>query len=201
MRVKDMKQAVELFINEWDLGEKESGASRRLCAWIYLMEILEETEQFVYYRENGKMLGFAGYSKDNSKKHLLRKRFYTFIKKQLYKSKEIKDLNALKEYEDNYYYVPDELKGYFDGEVSMLILDKKCRGKGIGKKLLQSVFDLAKKDNMKNLQILTDESCSYGVYEKLGCEKVYETIVENKEYGKLGSVLTEKAFIYEKKLY
>jgi len=107
----------------------------------------------------------------------------------------------LKEYEDNYYYVPDELKGYFDGEVSMLILDKKCRGKGIGKKLLQSVFDLAKKDNMKNLQILTDESCSYGVYEKLGCEKVYETIVENKEYGKLGSVLTEKAFIYEKKLY
>jgi len=200
MRVKDMKQAVELFINEWDLGEKESGASRRLCAWIYLMEILEETEQFVYYRENGKMLGFAGYSKDNSKKHLLRKRFYTFIKKQLYKSKEIKDLNALKEYEDNYYYVPDELKGYFDGEVSMLILDKKCRGKGIGKKLLQSVFDLAKKDNMKNLQILTDESCSYGVYEKLGCEKVYETIVENKEYGKLGSVLTEKAFIYEKRL-
>lgn len=27
-----------------------------------------------------------------------------------------------------------------------------------------------------------------------------EQIVENKEYGKLGSVLTEKAFIYEKKL-
>lgn len=200
MRIKDMKQAVELFINEWDLGAKESGASRRLCAWIYLMEILEETEQFVYYRENGKMLGFAGYSKDNSKKHLLRKRFYTFIKKQLYKSKEIKDLKALKQYEDNYYYVPYELKGYFDGEVSMLILDKKCRGKGIGKKLLQEVFDLAKKDNMKNLQILTDESCSYGVYEKSGCEKVYETIVENKEYGKLGSVLTERAYIYEKKL-
>lgn len=29
MKIKDMKQAVELFINEWDLGEKESGASRR----------------------------------------------------------------------------------------------------------------------------------------------------------------------------
>lgn len=47
------------------------------------MEILEETEQFVYYRENGKLLGFAGYSKNNSKKYLLRKRFYTFIKNQL----------------------------------------------------------------------------------------------------------------------
>lgn len=200
MTIKDMKQAVELFVNEWDLGEKESGASRKLCAWIYLMEILEETEQFVYYRKNRKMLGFAGYSNVKSKKHLLKKKFYHFIKKQLYKSKEIKDLNALKEYEDNYYYVPDELKNYFDGEVSMLILDKKCRGKGIGKKLLLEVFELAKKDNMKNLQILIDESCSYGIYEKLGCQKVYETIVENKEYGKLGSVLTEKAFIYEKKL-
>lgn len=75
MKIKDMKQAVELFINEWDLGEKESGASRKLCAWIYLMEILEETEQFVYYRENGKMLGFAGYSNENSRKHLIKKKF------------------------------------------------------------------------------------------------------------------------------
>ena len=200
MTIKDMKQAVELFVNEWDLGEKESGASRKLCAWIYLMEILEETEQFVYYRENRKMLGFAGYSNVKSKKHLLKKKFYHFIKKQLYKSKEIKDLNALKEYENNYSYVPDEMKNYFDGELSMLILDKKCRGKGIGKNLLLEVFELAKKNNMKNLQILTDESCSYGIYEKLGCQKVYETIVENKEYGKLGNVLTEKAFIYEKRL-
>lgn len=195
-----MKQAVKLLASEWDLGEKESGASRKLCAWIYLMEILEETEQFVYYRENGKMLGFAGYSNEKSKKHLLKKKFYNFIKKQLYRSKEIKDVNALKEYEDNYYYVPDELKNYFDGEVSMLILDKNCRGKGIGKKLLLEIFELAKKDQMKNLQILTDESCSYGIYEKLGCKKIYETIVENKEYGKLGKILTEKAFIYEKKL-
>lgn len=195
-----MKQAVKLLASEWDLGEKESGASRKLCAWIYLMEILEETEQFVYYRENGKMLGFAGYSNEKSKKHLLKKKFYNFIKNQLYRSKEIKDVNALKEYEDNYYYVPDELKNYFDGEVSMLILDKNCRGKGIGKKLLLEIFELAKKDQMKNLQILTDESCSYGIYEKLGCKKIYETIVENKEYGKLGKILTEKAFIYEKKL-
>lgn len=200
MTIKDMKQAVKLFENEWNLGEKESGASRRLCAWIYLMEILEETEKFVYYRENGKLLGFAGYSNNKSKKHLLRKKFYKFIRYQLYKSKEIKDLKALKKYEDSYYYVSNNMKNYFDGEVSMLILDKNCRRKGIGKKLLQEVFELAKKDNMKNLQILTDESCSYEIYEKLGCKKMYETIVENKEYGKLENILIEKAFIYEKKL-
>ena len=54
--------------------------------------------------------------------------------------------------------------------------------------------------NMKNLQILTDESCNYKFYEKLGCKKVYETIVKNKEIGQLGNEYTEKAFIYVKKL-
>ena len=198
MKIKDMKQAVKLLENEWDLGEKESGASRHLCAWIYLMEILEETEQFVYHKENGKLLGFAGYSNDKSKKHKFRKKFYSFIKRQLYKSKQIKDIKALHDYEDNYYYVPDKFKNYFDGEISMLIIDKKLRGRGIGKKMLSQIFELAKRDNMKNLQILTDESCSYYIYESLGCKKVYETIVENKEYGKLGCVTTEKEYIYEK---
>ncbi len=200
MTIKEMKQAVRLLENEWDLGEKESGASRHLCAWIYLMEILEEAEQLVYYRENGKLLGFAGYSKRNSKKYLFKKKIYSFIKKQLYKSKEIKDINALYEYEDNYYYVPEKLKDYFDGEVLILIIDKSLRGKGLGKKLLSEVFELAKKDNIKNLQILSDESCNYEVYEKLDCKKVYETVIDNKEYGKLGSRIKEKAFIYEKKL-
>ena len=199
MKLNDMKRAVELLENEWDLGEVESGASRRLCAWIYLLEILEESEQFVYYKENNKLLGFAGYSKWNSKKHILKKKFYAFVKKLLYKSKEIKDVNALKEYEKNYDYVPDNMRDYFDGELSMLILDKSYRGRGIGKKLLLDVFELAKKDNMKNLQILTDESCSYQVYESVGCKKVYQTVVENKEYGKLGKVNKELAFIYEKK--
>ena len=96
--------------------------------------------------------------------------------------------------------MPKELEGYFDGEVSILIVDKDYRGKSIGKKLLFDVFELAKNDNMKNLQIITDESCDYGFYEKCGCKKVYERIIKNKEHGKLGTVQTEKAYIYEKKL-
>lgn len=80
----------------------------------------------------------------------------------------------------------------------MLIIDKRLRGKGIGKKMLSAIFELAKNDNMKNLQIITDESCSYYIYESLGCKRIYETIVENKEYGKLGNITTEKAYIYEK---
>ncbi len=66
-------------------------------------------------------------------------------------------------------------KNYFDGEISILIVDKEYRGKKIGKKLLLKVFEYAKIDNMKNIQILTDESCKYKFYEVCGCKKIYET--------------------------
>lgn len=51
----------------------------------------------------------------------------------MYKIKQIKSLKKLHEYENNYNYLPDSLKNYFDGEVSILIIDKKIWGKGIGK--------------------------------------------------------------------
>ena len=200
MKIKDMKQAVTLLSKEWNLGKKESGATNDICAWIYLMTILEETEQFIYYRENGKLLGFAGYSNILSKKHIFRKKFYSFIKNRLYKSKSIKNIYALHEYENNYDYMPENLRKKYDGEVSILILDSNLRGKGIGKKMLLNVFELAKKDSIKNLYIYTDDSCSYYIYESLGCKRVYETIIENKEYDKIENNFKEHAYIYEKNL-
>lgn len=200
MYYSEMKQAVKLLANEWNLGKKECGATGNICAWIYLFTILEESEKIVSYKDGRKLVGFCGYSRNNSKKHLFKKRFYTIVKNKLYKNKNIKDLNALKQYENNYDYLPKELENYFDGEVSILLVDKNYRGKSIGKKLLLEVFNLAKKDNMKNLQILTDESCNFKFYENCGCKKIYETIVKNQEYGKLGNISSEKAFIYEKNL-
>ena len=200
MNYNEMKQAVKILSKEWNLGKKEAQADNDICAWIYLFDILQESEKIIKYKDGNKLIGFCGYSKENSNKHIISKKFYRFIKNKLYKSKSIKNLKAFKEYESNYNYLPEELKGYFDGEVSILIVDKNYRGQKIGKKLLLDVFELAKKDNMKNLQIATDEACNYKFYEKLGCEKVYETIVENEEIGQLGNGYTEKAFIYEKKL-
>ena len=200
MYYSEMKQAVKLLANEWNLGKKESGATGNICAWIYLFTILEESEKIVTYKDGRKLVGFCGYSRNNSKKHLFKKKFYTIVKNKLYKNKNIKDLHALKQYENNYDYLPKELENYFDGEVSILLVDKNYRGKRIGKKLLLEVFNLAKKDNMKNLQILTDESCNFKFYENCGCKKIYETIVKNQEYGKLGNISSEKAFIYEKNL-
>lgn len=200
MKYNEMKQAVKLLSKEWNLGKKEAGADNDICAWIYLFDVLQESERIIKYKDGNKLIGFCGYSKEYSNKHKLSKMFYGFVKNRLYKSKSIKNLKAFKEYENNYNYIPEELKNHFDGEVSILIVDEDYRGKKIGKKLLLDVFELAKKDNMKNIQIVTDESCNYKFYESLGCKKVYETIVENKEIEQLGNGYTESAFIYEKKL-
>ena len=200
MKYNEMKQAVKLLSKEWNLGKKEAGADNDICAWIYLFDVLQESEKIIKYKDGSKLIGFCGYSKECSNKHKLSKKFYGSVKNRLYKSKSIKNLKAFKEYENNYNYIPEELKNHFDGEVSILIVDEDYRGKKIGKKLLLDVFELAKKDNMKNIQIVTDESCNYKFYESLGCKKVYETIVENKKIEQLGKGYTEKAFIYEKKL-
>ena len=197
MKIKHMKQAVSLLDNEWDLGEKEAKASGNICAWIYLMEILERSEKIVTYKEKDKLIGFCGYTKNNSKKYIVRKKFYSIIKKLLYKSKKIEDAKALKDYNDNYEYLPEELSDYFDGEISILIVDKNHRGKNIGKKLLVEIFELAKKDNINILRISTDESSNYKFYESCGCNKIYETIIE---YGKLNRIQREKTYIYEKQL-
>ena len=163
------------------------------------MEILECSEKILYFKENGKLVGFCGYSKYNSKKYLLRKTFYKLIKKLLMNSGKIKNKEELKKYSENYEYTPNELKNHFDGEISILIINKDYRGKVIGKKLLFDVFALAKKDKIRNLQILSDESCNYKFYENCGCEIIYQTIVENLEYNNLGKKVTcEKAYIYEK---
>lgn len=200
MRYKDMKQAVKLLDKEWNLGKKEAQTTTNICAWIYLMEVLEETNGLIYYKEKGKLLGFAGYSNKNSKKHRFKKKFYTFIKNQLYKSKKIKNLDALHEYENNYDYMPEDIKKDCDGEVSILIIDSKIRGKGIGKKLLSNLFELAKEDNVSNLSICTDDSCNYHIYDTLGCERVYEGVVEYKEFGKSKPVSKERVYIYRKKI-
>ena len=65
MKYNEMKQAVNLLAKEWNLGKKESGAEGNICAWIYLIDVLEESEEIVTYKEGKKLVGFCGYSKEN----------------------------------------------------------------------------------------------------------------------------------------
>ena len=201
MNIKEMRQAVEILGKEWNLGKKESEAEGNICAWIYLMEILEESEKIITYKEDGELVGFCGYAKWNSKKNLLRKNIAKIIKKKLMNSKKIKNKEAIKKYYENYgYYCPKDLEKKFDGEISILIVKKEYQNKGIGTNLLLEVFKLAKEDGLKKIQILTDESCNHEFYEKCNCKIVYETKIENIESNIVGNKEFETAYVYGKEL-
>ena len=49
MNYNEMKQAVELLDKEWDLEKKEAEADTNICAWIYLLDRLEESEKIINY--------------------------------------------------------------------------------------------------------------------------------------------------------
>lgn len=199
MNIKEMQQAVDILGKEWNLGKKESGAEGNICAWIYLMEILEESERIISYKENGELVGFCGYAKWNSKKHLLRKKLAKIVKNRLMNSKKIKNKDAIKKYDENYgYYAPKEIEKKFDGEISILIVKKQYQNKGIGTKLLLEIFKLAKEDGLKKIQILTDESCNHKFYEKCNCKIIYETKIQNLESNIVGNKKFETAYVYQK---
>lgn len=149
-------------------------------------------------KDNGKLIGFCGYAKWKSSKHIIKKKIYHIIKVILIYSPSIRDKKALVKYNDDYDYTPDELQERFDGEISIIILDKNYRGKWLRKKMLQKVFEYAKYDDVKCLQILTDESCNFRFYERLGCRKVYEKTIPNGEPNKCGDTVSEQGYIYEK---
>lgn len=65
--------------------------------------------------------------------------------------------------------------------------------------MLSQVFEYAKNDNMKNIQILTDESCNFKFYEACGCSKVYDKVINNGEPDKCGNTSSEIGYIYEKR--
>lgn len=200
MKFKHHKQIVDILYKEWDLGKTASKAKGKTCAWIYWFEILNEAEEIVVEKMNNMIIGVCGYTKWNSKKHIIRKKIYGFLKKILIYSPLVKDKKAIYKYDTDYDYVPKELENYFDGEITILIVDKQYRGKQLGKKLLNKIFEMARDDDMKNIQILSDESCNYQFYETLGCIKVYEKVIPNGESDKCGNIINEKGFIYEKKL-
>lgn len=200
MNLKEMRQVVDMFYEEWDLGKTPSHSKGKICSWIYLFEVLEETEKMVIEKENDKVIGICGYAKWNSKKHIIKKKFFWLLKNLCIWSPFVKNKKAMYQYSKDYDYTPKELENYFDGEISILIVNKEYRGKKIGKKMINQIFEYAKNDNIRNIQILTDESCDYKFYEACGCNRVYKKTIKNREPYKCGDSADEIGYIYEKRL-
>ena len=82
----------------------------------------------------------------------------------------------------------------YKGELAFFAISETCRGKGLGRKLFQTVVDYMKSKGISEFYLFTDTSCNYPFYKHLGltrrCEKS-QLIDVNGEKGNM------TFFIYE----
>ena len=53
----------------------------------------------------------------------------------------------------------------YDGELVFFVVSSKCRGKGIGKQLLNNYLDYCRQNSVKNIYVYTDTNCNYNFYD------------------------------------
>lgn len=63
----------------------------------------------------------------------------------------------------------------YQGELAFFAISEQCRGKGLGRKLFESVVEYMRSQGISQFYLFTDTSCNYPFYEHLGlirrCEK------------------------------
>lgn len=68
----------------------------------------------------------------------------------------------------------ENCKKDYEGEIAFFAVDSKFRGRGIGKRLFQSVTSYMRQERIHSLYLFTDTSCNYGFYEHEGMNKSQE---------------------------
>lgn len=190
---------VNLLYSEWDLDKTTSKSKGKICSWIYILDILAESEEMFIEEDEGRVIGFCGHIKYGSRKKIFRKEIFRLFEKIAYLSPYIKDKRKLLQYNQDYDYCPDSLMQEYDGELNIIVVNKYNRKNGLGKQMLSQLFDIAKKDGVNKMLILTDQSCNYGFYDRIGCSKVFETTIRNGELLKCENDYI-KGYVYEKVL-
>lgn len=65
-------------------------------------------------------------------------------------------------------------KHSFQGAIQLFIVSKESRGLGVGKKLVNYVFDYMNKMNVDSIYLYTDDRCNYGFYDSQNFNRVNE---------------------------
>lgn len=91
----------------------------------------------------------------------------------------------------------EEQSDLFDGEVNLFIVSKALRGKKYGYKLMNNYVDFCKQNNLKNIFLWTELSCSYTFYERYGFER-YNTFYDENLTD--GDKQIDNGFVYSYKI-
>lgn len=149
---------------------------RQIVLQVYLRSCLEDSTFTKVVEHEGQVIGIVcGRNNKHSKKvawtpytaGILSRLIYLHLLKEGRKT-----LKAHRDFSQNYKELMGDKEQWFDGELTLLIVDKQYRRVGIGKTLIHQFLEYMKKTKAKNFYLLTDTMCQYTFYDHQGFRKI-----------------------------
>lgn len=180
IRKSDYSTVKEL-INEAFKFKQYTSNSKVLDIFLetYLRRCLLVQNYSQVVEENGEVIGLL-LGKANNKNNFLKNApnicslLICWIRTLLTNKEDKAFLLEYKKVSDAYANLIKECNENFDGEVVLFIVGEKCRGKGIGRRLVNNYLCFCKNNNVTNLYLFTDSKCNYGFYDNNGFKRMGE---------------------------
>lgn len=178
IRKSDYSRVKELIIEAFKFKQYTSNSKvLDIFSETYLRRCLLAQNYSQVVEENGEVIGLL-LGKINKKNKFLKNApnllslFICWVRALLTDKKNKAFFLEYKKVSDAYANLIKECNENFDGEVVLFIVGEKCRGKGIGRRLVNNYLYFCKSNNVRSLYLFTDSKCNYGFYDNNGFERM-----------------------------
>lgn len=129
--------------------------------------------------KNGKVIGIilGNANKDKNKIKSFHNRIClisSLIKIMFTKNDNKKDLKEFSKIQKTYKEIFNGNENNFQGCIQLFIVSKESRGLGVGKSLMNYLFDYMKSMKVKSMYLYTDTRCNYQFYDKNNFKRLNE---------------------------
>ena len=171
-----LKEAAKMMGETWSMDKHLKGLKDRSIIYSILFKLSYIDSDYcdMVVDKNGKLLGFLLAGKTEKSKHigagiefifnLIIGKFGKRINAVKVMLKMVKDFNEIMSDSINY-----------DNEIKLFFVSEDARGLGLGKKMMNRYIGYCKKENIRNIILMTDEGCNYGFYDHYGFSQINRT--------------------------
>lgn len=166
--ILDSFKIAYILSNEWNLGCLQTKLPKIVCGLRYLFASLLCSHKSYVAVYNFNVLGIICIRYPNKEDNQWYTYLFNLCEKNIFWDKR----KAFQEYDNQYSYIENKCDEIADTVLELFIVDKKYRGFGVGKSLLDIGLSQAK----TSISVSTDTNCNYQFYLHNGFE-----IIESKE--------------------
>ncbi|WP_338749154.1 GNAT family N-acetyltransferase [Bacillus sp. FJAT-52991] len=146
---------------------------------LYLQGCILESSFSKVAEKNNKIIGVILGNSEKEKNHLRKTHntfsfAYTILKVTVANKENKKFIKEFSKIQDTYKEILQEKKDDFQGCVQLFIVSKESRGLGVGKTLMNHLYNYMKSMDVKSMYLFTDTICNYGFYDSQNFKRLNE---------------------------